>query len=152
MNDNTQTFLRPSKMFCCSVFPWKEAHPIVREDIFLIIDLVKFSLYISSKVFSLLPFSLIFTLQFFTCFFFCLKQGGEINLRTECEDCKIKVLPYSLKPPSTQATYSYAEKPKAITWKALNETMLLIRKKNKNEKKNLTVLHKAHEYSPQFLT
>ena len=56
---------------------------------------------------------------------------------------KVNTLPYRLKPPSTKAAKSRAGKEEA-----LNKTMLHTRKKEKNEKKNLTVSHTQHRAPP----
>ena len=54
------------------------------------------------------------------------------------------VLPTKPYPLRTQATKSQG-KTEAMTQRALNETMLTLRKKRKNEKKNLTVSHTQHK-------
>ena len=60
----------------------------------------------------------------------------------ECGTCPEGVA-YPLKPPSSQTTRSHSGKVKSYELKALNETMLFVRRK-----KSITIWHTQHSTTP----
>ena len=66
-----------------------------------------------------------------------MKQGEKTFLRAQCGVRKIKKIALPTKnPPQLKQKKSHVERAEAMTQRALNETMLFMRK---NEKKNFTV-------------